>query len=113
MITKVMENQQWQVSQDISENGNVTKYKISKNNTVLKFPEIFHLWENSESFHFFYNNILANSNYQDFFWKIKPMDKNWENKDFEFVLVNSIRLTRISADTRPKYYQYQPYKIIN
>lgn len=98
---------QWQASQDIYENENITKYKILENNTILKFPEIFYLWKTSESFQTFYNNILANSKYAGFFWEIKPMNQDWENEDFEFVLVNSAALPRISADPKPFQEHFQ------
>ena len=99
--------QQWQTSQDIYNNGNVTKIKIFQNGKTLFFPEVFQLWQKSKEFQHFYNNVLASSNYRGFFWEIKPINRSWENEIFEFVLVNSSALSRIKADSSPFQEHFQ------
>ena len=99
--------QQWQTLQETSNNGNVTKIKISKDGIILKFPQVFSLWEKSEVFQSFYNNILASSKYLGFFWEIKPMNQNWTNEEFEFVLVNSSAHPKIAADPQPFLEHFQ------
>jgi len=103
------QSQQWHSIQDVSENGNVTKFKISQNGVILKFPQVFTLLEKSEAFQTFYNHLLSSSSYSGFFWEIKPMNQNWKNEEFEFVLVNSSALPKISADSKPfqKYFKTQ------
>lgn len=98
---------QWQPFYEVSKNESVTKIKISQDGTLLKFPQVFSLWEKSQAFQQFYNNILACSKYPGFFWEIKPMNQYWENEVFEFVLINSNALPKISADPQPfqEYFQ--------
>ncbi len=97
----------WQTNLEFSKDGQVTKIKISANGIVLKFPQVFSLWEKSEAFQIFYNNTLASSKYPGFFWEIKPMNQHWENETFEFVLINSAALPKIFANPQPFQEHFQ------
>ncbi|MFK8007385.1 MAG: hypothetical protein AB8H03_13485 [Saprospiraceae bacterium] len=105
--TNSEEFQPWQTTLEFSKNGQVTKIKISKDGSILKFPQVFSLWKKSEAFQKFYNNILASSKYPGFFWEIKPMNQHWENEAFEFVLINSAALPKISANSQPFQKHFQ------
>lgn len=91
----------WQAILEFSKDENITKIKISQDGIILRFPQVFSLWEKSEHFQGFYNNILASSKYPGFFWEIKPTNHNWEKEVFEFVLINSSALPKISANPQP------------
>jgi len=102
-----MTNSKWYTNHQLLRDGEVTKYQIFEGEKCLKFPEVFQLWKTSEAFQVFYNNILADSDYEGFFWEIPPVNLNWDNIDFEFVLVNSRALPTIFSDDQPfkKYFQ--------
>lgn len=76
----------------------VVKYKITYNDKALSFSEVIDLWKSSETFRNFFSSILRNSYFQAYFWETHPITSNTLNRDFEFVLVESSRLTSIEAD---------------
>lgn len=78
--------------------ADTTCYKILENNTPLSFVYVISLLNSSEQFRSFYSGILQNSKYPAFFWEVKPVTKQTMHQPFEFVLVNSSSLLRITAD---------------
>ena len=104
---KTINLNKWRISSSNENDGRVTKYVVFEDEKIMKFPQVFHYWKTSEDFRIFYNNILASSVYEAFFWEIPPTDKNWQDKEFEFVLVSSNALSRIQPNKSPfqKYFK--------
>ena len=95
------ESPEWEVKSERLEDGRVTKYQIFEGKNQLTFFNVLQKWALSEAFRNFYNNILADSVYQGFFWETPPQTRSTINQPFEFVLVKSSQLPQIKADQRP------------
>ena len=52
-----------------------------------------------------FNQSLANSEFEAFFWEVKPVNNNSLNEDFEYVIVKSNSLARI-APNRSSFKKY-------
>lgn len=94
---------------DITQKKNVTRYKILHGEKRLTFNEVIFFWKNSIEFIEFYNSILAESEYDSFFWENPPMNINSLERYYEFVLIESTALSKITQDevTFSKYFSPQ------
>ncbi len=87
----------WTFQTHIIAPNQVTKYRILQDGKMLSVEEVIQHWKHTPIFRTFYNDILADSPFEAFFWELPPMTQNTLQQDFEFVLVNSPSLTRIRA----------------
>lgn len=85
----------------------ITKYKISENKKNISFRKWISLLKDDVDFVDFFTEILISSKHIAFFWEVKSVDKNKLEVDFEFVLVKSNSLPKITADeqTFKKYFK--------
>ena len=85
----------------------ITKYKISENKKTISFRKWISLLKDDVDFVDFFTEILISSKHIAFFWEVKSVDKNKLEVDFEFVLVESNSLPKITADeqTFKKYFK--------
>lgn len=94
----------WQYSKkDIS--PEVSLYTISRNGTEISYSVFIELLCTSGEFRIFFNELLKSSPFAAFFWETRPLTVNNAGGKFEFVLVNSVALSVISAD-RSSFAQY-------
>lgn len=92
------------ISEDIS------KYKITFQGATINKASFIQYLKSSTGFIQFLNSILENSPYAAFFWEVHPFTKHSMEQDFEFVLVNSSALTKISTDPRSFRNQFDRQK---
>ena len=90
----------------------MVKYQICKENELLSFKEVIQYWETNNVFSDFFNKILAESEFEAFFWEIPPMTLLDLNLPFEFVLVKSNLLSNISADEKAFRHYFSKNKSI-
>ncbi len=83
-----------------------TKYWLLENGKILSYHSWINLLKTSTDFTDFFTEILKTSGHSAFFWEVKPTNQNNVNENFEFVLVKSNSLPRITADehTFQKYF---------
>ncbi len=75
------------------------QYQLFQEKKRLTFAEVILLWKNSPAFRRFYNQILKDVAFEAYFWEVKPiMYHQLKSTPFEFVLINSNSLTRITAN---------------
>ncbi len=84
-----------------------TKYQLFQQGELLSFREVFRLWNEDEAFISFYNNILAQSPFSAFFWETPPVRQGDLDNDYEFVLVESRRLSSVQPDFRTFAKQFE------
>lgn len=91
--------------------NNQTKYKIRQNEKTLNFQAVIELLKNNEDFVMYFNKLLCESEYESFFWEVKPIDSKRNQEDFEFVLINSNALLDVKADSSvfSKYFSDNKY----
>jgi hypothetical protein len=78
----------------------IHQYKVYQNNTQLTYQQVIELWQTDSDFRQFYNNILATSVFDAYFWESPPINNDTLHQPYEFVLVNSSALSRIQASKK-------------
>ena len=73
------------------------QYQIYQNDATLTYTQVIELWQSNYGFRQFYNNILAESDFNAYFWENPPINNTTIHQPYEFVLVNSSALSRIQA----------------
>jgi len=82
-------------------NDNVHKITLYKGELQLKYDDVIRNWLENSEFREFYILILKKSPYKAFFWENPPTTTSTSKQMYEFVLVNSLQLARVSADSGP------------
>lgn len=93
----------WKFIRTIIDKNVTTRYIIMKGDEVLSYQQVIDLWKESSDFRLFYIDLLQRSQYEAFFWEVKPITKDRLSDSFEFVLIDSPRLTKI--ETRPHAFE--------
>ncbi|WP_028980419.1 DUF6940 family protein [Sporocytophaga myxococcoides] len=76
----------------------VTKYIVTQNEKIITYAETINLLCNSKEFRAFFIELLRSSSYDAYFWEVRPVTIDTYHEKFEFVLVNSPLLSKITAD---------------
>jgi hypothetical protein len=79
----------------------VHRYQISDGTTYLTFAAVMSLWQTSNEFRDEFINTLQNSPFRAYFFETPPITHGAQERDFEFVLVDSPSLSRISPEENP------------
>ena len=80
-------------SEKLEENS-VVRFSLFKNEAQLTWEEVITLWEQDANFRTFFASILQSSSYSAFRWETPSVSWETSSRPFEFVLINSPRLTR-------------------
>ena len=75
-------------------NERIQKYELLSNQIVLSYAEVLELWKMNEEFKIFFNMTLSNSPFDAFRWETPAVTNHSVKRPFEFVLLNSPRLSR-------------------
>jgi len=86
----------------------VYKISILRGRTQLRYADVIRLWRNDSKFRDFYCSILRGSAFNAFFWENPPVALSNIKQAYEFVLVNSSQLSRVSADSSPFQDKFNP-----
>ena len=81
----------------ISENS--SKYKIYQNDQQITYRQFLDLLGNIEDFREFFRNTLASSPFKAFRFETPAINSEKINRDFEFIILNSLHLVNIEPDT--------------
>lgn len=73
----------------------VKQYKIYQKDKQLTYAQVLDLWKTSADFRTFYNNLLAESSFEAYFWENPSITTSTVSQLYEFVLVNSSALIGI------------------
>jgi len=79
----------------------VCKISIHNNESILTYADVISHWQENTEFRSFYFNVLQEAPFEAFFWEHPPVTKTTINQAYEFVLVNSPQLARVTADSNP------------
>ncbi len=82
-------------------NDNVHKISLFDGNSQLHYDEVIRYWQENSEFRNFYCSILHEVVFDAFFWENPPITKLNLKQAYEFVLINSPQLSRVSADSSP------------
>ncbi|MEM7370144.1 MAG: hypothetical protein AAF587_16170 [Bacteroidota bacterium] len=90
----------WDITFQLNKTGSIQKYFIRKKGNKLSYEEVIQLWINDEAFRETYISSLQKASFDGYFWETPPITKANIQQPFEFVLVKSAMLPRITADSQ-------------
>ncbi len=90
MVTTRMERQ-----------GRVEKYYPEKDGERLSYSQVANLWISDAAFRTHFMKILEDSEWKAYFFETPPVTLSNFDREFEFVLVDSPSLARVSANGSP------------
>lgn len=91
----------WQYDSTSIESSNAVLYRLKKEEAFLSFTDFVHYLSTSDSFRTFFNQLLADAEFEAFFWECKSVTHQTADQNFEFVLVNSSTLVKIREKQQP------------
>ena len=78
-----------------------TKFTLDSSGEVLSFRAVLELWSNSAEFREFFTASICASPADAFFWETPPVTNETLDRDFEFVLVHAVALSKLRPDPSP------------
>lgn len=78
-------------------NGSISRFRILDAGAPLSWADVVDRWRNDQLFRSFYISLLVECPYPAYFWEMPPVTDLTFNREFEFVLVDSPRLTSIHS----------------
>lgn len=84
----------WKATSEKLNGGKTQRYSLHANGTRLSYTQVLTLWQEEEAFCAFFNALLADSAFRGFRWETPPITKQTQDREFEFVLVESNKLLR-------------------
>jgi hypothetical protein len=76
----------------------IHKYHIQKENVPITFDSFLNGLRQDASFRTYYNTLLANSEFPGYFWEHPAITKEDLGKPYEFVLVKSNNIHKVTAE---------------
>lgn len=86
----------WQAQSEPVPNGR--RIRLSADETPISFSHYFDLLENDDQFADWYTRLLADADYDAFFWEHPSLTRSRIDADVEFVLIDAAALAHRSAD---------------
>ncbi len=74
------------------------KISLLFNNQRLTYSEVIELWQDNDAFSTFFISLLAEAPFSAYFWETPPITLSTVNREFEFVLIDSPQLARVSPN---------------
>ena len=91
----------WQFQIETIRSDRILKYQLESDCHQLTYLEVIQLWQSDRDFQIFFNSLLARCPFAAYFWETPPITSTTVNKVFEFVLVKSDRLQKVSPNSQP------------
>ena len=97
----------WKSSIEIIKSKHIRKISIYYRDRRLTYSEVIELWQENKSFNSFVSSLLAEAPFSAYFWETPPITISTIDRAFEFVLVDSPQLARVSPNSSPfrQYFQ--------
>ena len=90
----------WEVQSNTLDKS-VVKYSLFESGSQLTYDDVIRYWQGNSGFRDFYFSILERSPFDAYFWENPPVANSNIKQAYEFVLVSSPQLSRVSADSSP------------
>ncbi|MDJ0745655.1 MAG: hypothetical protein QNJ32_20135 [Xenococcaceae cyanobacterium MO_167.B27] len=75
------------------------KISLLFNEQRLTYSEVIELWQNNSDFGLFFSYLLASATFSAYFWETPPITLSTLHREFEFVLIDSPQLARVSPNS--------------
>lgn len=96
----------WDARTDSTER-NVHKIRLFENTDQLSYESVIGYWHSRPEFRDFYISTLKDARFEAFFWENPPLTRSNISQPYEFVLLASPQLSRVSADPQPFSQQFR------
>ncbi|WKN33760.1 hypothetical protein PZB74_10530 [Porifericola rhodea] len=95
----------WQADKQIL-SKNIHQYILKNGEATLKLKDFIRLLQESQIFRAYFNQLLADSPFDAFFWECRPFSLKSLSAPFEFVLIRNrkLSLTEASPDAFSRYF---------
>jgi hypothetical protein len=97
----------WEAKTEVIDN-NVHKITLFAGESQLSYEGVIRYWLTDSEFREFYFSVLHASPFDSYFWENPPVTKSNVKQAYEFVLVNSPQLAKVSADPSPFQEKFDP-----
>lgn len=81
--------------------ASASKYRLFDDETPLPFRELIRLLEHDDEFAAWYTRLLADADFEAFYWEHPPLTLESVERDTEFVLLNAPALATLQAEPAP------------
>jgi hypothetical protein len=83
------------------------RIQLYQEEQALAYAQVITLWETSQTFRTFYNQLLAQLPFAGFFWENKPITPQTLQAPYEFVVVGTAAFDGLNANSKPfsKYFE--------
>ncbi len=88
----------WDPQIDIMDNGRARRVTIRRDGKPASYAEVIERWQCDGDFRDFFITLLAEAPYDAYLWETPPITLLSSTRSFEFVLVESPALARLSPD---------------
>jgi len=88
--------------------GAVQKIALYNGETQLTYMDVIPLWQESVEFRNFYFSVLKDTPFAAFFWENPPITTSTLKQPYEFVLIESLQLAQVTADSSPFQDRFNP-----
>ena len=88
-------------TKSVSLDNGINKISLFGNESQLCYEDVIHYWRENSEFREFYFSILGGSPFDAFFWEHPPVTISNIGQAYEFVLVHSPQLSKVSAHPSP------------
>lgn len=78
----------------IAKTATAIRFRITQNEQLLSFKEVFDLWHHSADFRSFYIHLLTQTTFPGFYWEHPGLRTSSLHHPYEFVLLISTRLDK-------------------
>lgn len=78
-----------------------SKYRLLDDEAPLSFRELIRLLEHDDEFAAWYTRLLADTDFEAFYWEHPPLTLEGIDRDAEFVLLNAPTLAAFQAEPAP------------
>lgn len=72
--------------------------RLYQHDKILSFRTVMELWQHSENFCLYFNDILSSCPFEAYFWEVKLVTTDTLHEAFEFALIDSPELVSIKSD---------------
>lgn len=88
----------WDCQIDDLDRGRLSRVTILHDGQVASYADVLACWQSDEVFRAFFIRLLAEAPYDAYLWETPPIARATAKREFEFVLVSSLDLARLSPD---------------
>lgn len=92
----------------LTSNQNKLTFQLQEDNTSISYQRFLTLMSGNEAFIKWYNQLMADSSFDSFFWENRPVTKHTLDELYECTLVKSRRLSGVQPDSSTFDFYFSP-----